>query len=126
MKVIAPESFSFVTPLGRPVDEGEEVDVDDDLGAQLLEQGWRLDIVDLESLKVGELRKRAAAEHPDVDVRPMKRDELIELLATASGEMQEGEATDEPRDGTTIPLDDDGTASGVLEQDASDVTPTQE
>lgn len=126
MKVIAPADFSFVTPLARPVERGEEIDVDDVLGAQLLEQGWGTGLVDLESMKVGELRQRAADEHPDVDVRSLKRSELLELLATVPAEVHEGDATDEPRVGTTIPLSDDGTASGVLDQDASDVALTEE
>lgn len=40
MKVTAPQSFSHVTVFGRPVEQGEEVDVTDELGAQLIEQGW--------------------------------------------------------------------------------------
>ncbi len=40
MKVVSPYACSHVTPLDRPVDEGEVVDVDDELAAQLLEQGW--------------------------------------------------------------------------------------
>lgn len=40
MKVTAPQAFSHVTPLGRPVEAGEEVEVDDELGAQLVAQGW--------------------------------------------------------------------------------------
>lgn len=41
MKVIAPDDLSFVTALERPVDKGEEVEVDEELGAALLEQGWK-------------------------------------------------------------------------------------
>ncbi len=41
MKVVSPEGFSHVAPLGRPVEKGEVVDVDDVLGAQLVAQGWK-------------------------------------------------------------------------------------
>lgn len=41
MKVTAPADFSHVTPLERGVAKGEEVDVPDDLGAQLVAQGWK-------------------------------------------------------------------------------------
>lgn len=41
MKVVSPADFSHITPLGRPVEKGEEVDVPDDLGEQLLAQGWK-------------------------------------------------------------------------------------
>lgn len=40
MKVASPADYSHVAPLGRPVAAGEVVEVDDELGAQLLEQGW--------------------------------------------------------------------------------------
>lgn len=43
MKVASPEDFSHVAPLGRPVEKGEVVDVDDVLGAQLVAQGWKAD-----------------------------------------------------------------------------------
>ena len=39
MKVIAPKDL-HVVPLGRKVERGEVVTVDDDLGAQLVAQGW--------------------------------------------------------------------------------------
>ena len=41
MKVVSPGDFSHVTPLDRPVEKNEVVDVDDELGAQLLAQGWK-------------------------------------------------------------------------------------
>lgn len=41
MKVIAPDSFSHVTPLERGVTKGDEIEVDDVLGEQLLAQGWK-------------------------------------------------------------------------------------
>jgi hypothetical protein len=41
MKVTSPADFSFVTPLARPVEKDETVEVDDELGAQLLAQGWK-------------------------------------------------------------------------------------
>ena len=41
MKVTAPADFSHVTPLDRGVAKGEQVDVDDELGAQLVAQGWK-------------------------------------------------------------------------------------
>lgn len=40
MKVYAPDAKSWVPCLGRGVEQGEEVEVDDDLAAGLLEQGW--------------------------------------------------------------------------------------
>lgn len=40
MKVIAPRALYNAT-LARDLTAGEEVDVDDDLGAQLVAQGWR-------------------------------------------------------------------------------------
>jgi hypothetical protein len=40
MKVYAPADFSFVTALERPVEKGEEIDVDDEVGAGLVHQGW--------------------------------------------------------------------------------------
>lgn len=40
MKVVSPANFSHVTPLGRPVEKGEEIEVDDELGEQLCAQGW--------------------------------------------------------------------------------------
>lgn len=40
MKVVSPADFSHVTPLGRPVEKGEEIEVDPTLGAQLCAQGW--------------------------------------------------------------------------------------
>lgn len=41
MKVTAPADFSHVTPLERGVAKGEEVEVDEVLGEQLLAQGWK-------------------------------------------------------------------------------------
>lgn len=41
MKVTAPDSFSYVTPLERGVEKGEDVEVDETLGEQLLAQGWK-------------------------------------------------------------------------------------
>jgi len=40
VKVTAPQDYSHVTPLARPVAAGEEVEVDDVLGEQLIAQGW--------------------------------------------------------------------------------------
>lgn len=40
MKVTSPADYSHVTPLDRGVEQGETVDVSDELGAQLIEQGW--------------------------------------------------------------------------------------
>lgn len=41
MKITSPADFSHVTPLARPVEKGETVDVDDTVGAQLAAQGWK-------------------------------------------------------------------------------------
>lgn len=41
MKLIAPDDFSWVTPLERSVEKGEKVDVPDDLVDGLVEQGWK-------------------------------------------------------------------------------------
>lgn len=42
MDVVCPTEFSYVTVLGRPVSRGEVVTVDDELGDQLVAQGWTL------------------------------------------------------------------------------------
>ncbi len=39
MKVTAPEGV-FLPALGRPVDKGETVEVSEDHGVSLIEQGW--------------------------------------------------------------------------------------
>ena len=40
MKIYAPDDKSWVPVLGRGVEHGEEVDVDDTVGEALLDQGW--------------------------------------------------------------------------------------
>lgn len=40
-KLIAPDDFSWVAPLARGADKGEEVDVDDELVDGLVAQGWK-------------------------------------------------------------------------------------
>lgn len=41
MKVTSPATFSYVTPLGRGVERGDEIEVPDQLGNQLVAQGWK-------------------------------------------------------------------------------------
>lgn len=53
MKVIAPDSFGFTVATGGPVDKGDEIEVDDETGAQLVAQGW----------KVAAAKKAAPAAH---------------------------------------------------------------
>lgn len=40
MKIIPPESYSWVAPLARPVIAGETVDCPADVAALLIAQGW--------------------------------------------------------------------------------------
>lgn len=40
MRVRSPQDYSHVAPLGCPVEKGEVVEVDDELGVQLVAQGW--------------------------------------------------------------------------------------
>lgn len=40
MKVTPPVSYGFTVASGGPVDVGDVIEVDDETGAQLVEQGW--------------------------------------------------------------------------------------
>lgn len=65
MKVYAPEDLSYVTALGVPAAKGEEFDVEADIGAALIEQGWTSARAKA-AKRTGRKRKaQAAAEEPE-------------------------------------------------------------
>jgi len=62
MQVIAPTDLSWVTVLGRPVNAGEVVDVDEEVVEALLEQGWK-------QAKKSATNKHAPTEAPNEEPR---------------------------------------------------------
>lgn len=75
-----PHEAVDVPALGRRVTQGEQVEVPDDVGANLVEQGWHAEASELASLTVAELREVADERGVELDSRATKA-EIIAALA---------------------------------------------
>jgi hypothetical protein len=76
-----PHASVDVPSLSLRVARGEQVDVPDDVGAQLVEQGWQAEPSELESMTVAQLRDLAAERRVEIESRATKAEILAALAA---------------------------------------------
>lgn len=75
-----PHAAVDVPTLGLRVERGAQVEVPDDVGASLVEQGWHAEASALASMTVAELREVAAERDVELDSKATKS-EIIAALA---------------------------------------------